>query len=176
MDTSSWSTHTSSRYGLTVGYPPGWTVEPATRNWTQETDVAVMDSPGSERFSSAEGDVYVTVFAVPFHPDKETVTDVRAWIQDYCEDAIETCTGIDDRAVDLCVEKRDCHPGLLVPYATNVDAYFTGGHYNSQLVVVSVRRNDSNITVQGRYGSFQRLLEGFLSTMDVWPAATIEFP
>ncbi|SOC55425.1 hypothetical protein SAMN05421879_10577 [Ornithinimicrobium cerasi] len=171
-DPSSWATYRSERYDLTVGYPPGWTVEPAVRDWTWEQDARTPTPEGMEGFSSPEGDIFVTVFSVPFDQEKETREDVLAWAQDYCEAGTEPCTDLEDRALELCVEKRDCHPGLLVPFATDVQAFFTGGHYNGQLVVASVWRNDSNITVQQRYGSFQTLLEGFLATMDVWPAPT----
>jgi hypothetical protein len=170
MDTASWLTYTSDRYDLTIGYPTGWTVDPAVRDWTWAEDTQMLSPEGMEGFSPPEGDIFVTVFSVPFDPDKETTADVRAWVQDYCDALTAPCTDLDDRAEQLCVERRDCHPGLIVPFTHDVQAFFTGGHYNGRLVVASVWRNDSNITIQQRYGSFQNLLEGFLATMDVWPA------
>jgi len=84
----------------------------------------------------------------------------------------EPCSGIHDRSVELCLEARDCHPGLLVRFHTDVQAFFTGGIYDADaMTIVSVWRGDSDRTV-ARYGGSQRLLEAFLSTMQVWPAST----
>ena len=97
-----------------------------------------------------------------------------SWAADYCEaSGIRTpCTGIEDRAVDLCLEKWDCHPGVLVPFESQVLAFFSGGIYNADaMTVVAVWRGESDPSV-ARYGGARRLLEGFLSTMAVWPAST----
>ena len=72
-----------------------------------------------------------------------------------------------------CVSSRwDCHPGLLVPFESAVLAFVNGGIYNADaMTVVAVWRGESDPSV-APYGGAQRLLEGFLSTMQVWPAAT----
>ena len=104
----------------------------------------------------------------------ESIDYMLAWAADYCEaTGITTpCTGIEDRAVELCLEKRDCHPGLLVPFENDVQAFFSGGIYNEDaMTVVAVWRGESDPSV-ARYGGAQRLLEAFLSTMQVWPAST----
>ena len=82
------------------------------------------------------------------------------------------CTGIADRAVELCLEKWDCHPGLLVPFENDVQAFFSGGIYaQDAMTVVAVWRAESSRHV-ARYGGSRRLLEAFLSTMEVWPSST----
>ena len=72
----------------------------------------------------------------------------------------------------LCVEVRDCHPGLLVgvapPFDREVQAFFTGGDYGGQMVVVTVWRGESDPSV-ARYGGARRLIEAFLLTMCVSP-------
>ena len=72
-------------------------------------------------------------------------------------------------AVRMCLERRDCHPGLMVPFEQDVRACFTLGSRGSDLVVVAIWRPESDLNVV-RYGGAQRLLEAFLSTMNVWPA------
>lgn len=170
MDTASWLSYTSDRYDLTIGYPTDWTAEPAVRDWTWAEDTEGLTPEGMEGFSSPEGDVFVTVFTVPLQAGQDTPENLRAWVGDFCEEFTEPCTDLDERAVQLCVGDQDCGSGLLVPFRHDVQAFFTGGPYEGRLVVATVWRNDSDITVQGRYGSFTRLLEGFLFTMDVRPA------
>ncbi len=94
-----------------------------------------------------------------------------AWAEAYCEasDISTPCGGIEARAVELCLEKWDCHPGVLVPFGTEVLAFFSGGIYNQEaMTVVTVWRGESDLSV-ARYGGAQRLLEGFLSTMRSGP-------
>jgi hypothetical protein len=82
------------------------------------------------------------------------------------------CTGINDRAVQLCLEKWDCHPGLPIPFKNDVQAYFSGRIYDGDaMTVVAVWQGESAPSVAPYLGA-QRLLEAFLSTMAVWPAST----
>lgn len=172
IDTSNWTTYTSDVYDLQIGHPSGWTELPATRAWRLDTDGADPLSPAHEAFRSPEGDVRVSVWAAPLDPStrEETTAYLESWVEDYCE-ATENlpCTDIGDRAVELCLEKRDCHPGLLVPFESDVQAFFSGGDYASDaMTVVVVWRPESDASVVP-YGGAQRLLEAFLSTMDVRP-------
>ncbi len=117
----------------------------------------------------------MSVWAAPLDPTtrEETTDYLETWVEDYCQASGNTpCTGIADRAVDLCLEKWDCHPGLLVPFKDDVQAFFSGGIYaQDAMTVVAVWRPESDSSVVP-YGGSQRLLEGFLSTMGVWPAST----
>ena len=195
MDMGAWMPYTSERYhseaGPLVGHPPDWTVVPATREWRFGTDAADPLSPSHESFVDPTGEVRVSVWEVPldtvaaysecaglkdtaYRLCVESVDYVLAWVGDYCEASgiAAPCDGIEDRAVELCLEKRDCHPGVLVPFKTEVMAFFGGGIYNQEaMTVVTVWRGESDPSV-ARYGGAQRLLEGFLSTMQVWPAST----
>jgi hypothetical protein len=175
IDTSDWNKYTSDLYDLEVGHPPGWMETPASRKWRLEEDGKDFLSPAHEAFRSREGDVRVSVWAAPLDPKtrEETTAFLEAWVEDYCEATGNApCTGIADRAVELCLEKRDCHPGLLVPFKDDVQAFFSGGMYDADaMTVVAVWRPESDSSVV-TYGGAQRLLEGFLSTMKVWPAST----
>ena len=51
-----------------------------------------------------------------------------------------TSTGIHERAVPLCLEKRDCHPGLLAPFVDNVQAFFTNGSEGAPMTVVAIAK------------------------------------
>ena len=53
-----------------------------------------------------------------------------------------------------------------------MQAFFSAGIYDADaMTVVAVWRGESDSAVSP-YGGAQRLLEAFLSTMEVWPAST----
>ena len=76
----------------------------------------------------------------------------------------QPCTGIHDRAIELCVERRDCHVGLLVPFQNDVLAFWPSVDDATRILVVAVWRPDSDRSVQP-YGGAVNLLEAFLSTV-----------
>ena len=177
IDTTSWTTYQSERYSFAIGHPPDWTVTPADHDWTLEADADDWLSTGQDMFTSPDGHVRVSAWAVPVDADQEMWVDspaeswanVAAWVEDYCQAAGTPCEGVIDRAVPLCLERRDCHPGLLVPFPEDVQAFFTNGGAGADMVVVAIWRGRSSPAVAS-YGGSQRLLEGFLATMCVWPA------
>jgi hypothetical protein len=195
IDTTTWTPYTAARYNpygeALVGHPPDWTVVPATREWKFDTDAADPLSPAHESFVDPTGDIRVSIWEVPldtvaansecadlqgrpFRMCVETVDYVLAWVDDYCKaSGITTpCGEIEDRGVELCLEQMDCHPGVLVPFESAVLAFVNGGIYNADaMTVVALWRGESDPSV-APYGGAQRLLEGFLSTMQVWPAST----
>jgi len=178
IDTTAWTTFRSDRYGFSIGHPPDWTVLPADHDWTLAADADPWQTTGMETFLSPAGDVAASAWSVAADPGttiEETSAAVVAWVEQYCEQTgteadINPCTGIEDRAVPLCNERRDCHPGLLVPFHSDVQAFFTGGNYQAEMVVVAVWRPETDPSV-AQYGGSQRLLEAFLSTMDVVPSS-----
>jgi len=127
--------------GALMGYPPDWTVVPATREWRFNTDAADPLSPAHESFVDPTGDIRVSLWEVPcadltdgpYPPCVETVDYVLAWADDYCTaSGIATpCSGIEDRAIRLCIEKRDCHPGVLVRFDSAVLAFLKGPIHNT---------------------------------------------
>ena len=175
IDTTRWSTYTSDQYGFTVGHPRGWSEIPATRDWQFARDVRVVANKGQDTFLAPSGELAVSVWNAPLERGTriDSTADIEAWVANYCnESGGAPCSGIDDRAVALCLEARDCHPGVLVSFDTDVQAFFSGGIYESDaMTVVEVWRGDDHFSA-APYGGAKRLLEGFLSTMAVWPAST----
>jgi hypothetical protein len=175
LETGSWDAYTSTRYDFSIGHPPGWTEEPAIRDWSREADVADHLSPAHEAFFSRNGHVRLSAWNAPLEASTrvESIPYLVSWVEDYCKESGNSpCTGIADRAVELCLEKWDCHPGLLVPFENDVQAFFSGGIYaQDAMTVVAVWRGESSPFV-ARYGGSRRLLEAFLSTMEVWPSTT----
>ena len=176
ISTKFWSTYRSSRYDFKLAHPPHWTEVRASRDWRGETDAGDPRSRAHDAFLAPNGAVRVSVWSVPLDPGIRlgwSFPTIEAWVEDYCKASGNTsCTGIGDRAVALCLERYDCHPGLLVPFRNNVQAFFGGGIYDAKaMTVVAVWRGESAPAV-APYGGSQRLLEAFLSTMKVWPAST----
>jgi hypothetical protein len=176
LDTANWTSYTSAQYDFKIGHPSDWTVEPADRAWDLERDAANWLSTATDSFYSpglAGLGVRVSAWSVPFEyvNDNQTWEQVEAWIQTYCEAAggTTTCASIHDRATRLCIEIRDCHPGLLLSSDdSDTQAFFSGGLYHGQMVVVSVWRTQNDPSV-APYGGGRKLLEAFLATMCVWP-------
>jgi hypothetical protein len=170
-----WLLHGSDTYGYLVGYPPGWTVQAAERPWTFEADATDRSSPAMVDVTAPDGDARVSVWSVPLETVPEhwgwvPVADFVPWVESWCEaTGNEPCTGILERAVPLCLERWDCHPGVLVPFEDAMQAFFSAGIYaQDEMVIVSVwgGRTDPALA---RYGGRQALLEDFLSAMMVWP-------
>ena len=177
IDTTGWTTYQSDRYGFAIGHPPDWTVSPAETDWVLESDADDWLSTGHENFVSPDGRVRVSAWSVALDPDRpmwvdsqiESWANVEAWVEDYCEAAAnEPCNGIADRAVPLCLERRDCHPGVLVSFREDIQAFFTNGSPGAPMIVVAIWRPVSDPSAAS-YGGSRQLLEAFLSTMCVWP-------
>jgi hypothetical protein len=175
IDTAGWTTYTSSQYEFTVSHPADWRVLPATRAWAWEADVGKDQSttPGADHFTAADQSVRISAWSIPLDPGTTldgVEANLAAWVEDYCRRTGNTsCSGIADRAVPMCLERRDCHPALLVPFKSDVQAFFAGGIYDpTAMTVVAIWRGESAPAVAS-YGGSQRLLEAFLSTMQVFP-------
>lgn len=82
----------------------------------------------------------MSVWNVPLDPRTSVGSSndgLEAWVEEYCARSDNApCTGINDRAVQLCLEKWDCHPGLLVPFKNDVQAFFSGGIYDGDAMTV----------------------------------------
>jgi hypothetical protein len=172
LDTSTWTDYTSGQYGFSLAHPPEWTAVPATRAWTFEADAKdPVLSPAADAFEPPGQGVRVSAWSIPIDPLAGEGWDVlETWVEEYCPKTdITSCAGIADRAVPLCNEKRDCHAtALLVPFDNEVQAFFVRADDDDRMIIVSVWREESAPAV-APYGGSRRLLEAFLSTMNVWP-------
>jgi hypothetical protein len=166
-----WTTYTSAQYGLTFGYPEGWTiVRSATRDW-QADDGLDPQTSSYETFVSP-GVTTVVAFSVwqmqaTLGMDLDSWEGLEAFAQSFCNDIGDVpCDGIPERAQPMCVERRDCHAGLLVPFTDDQFAFF-GDLETDVLTVVVVWRPDVHPSTV-RYGGSVELLKSILTTMDVW--------
>jgi hypothetical protein len=175
LDTTNWTTYTSDQYGFKVGHPPDWNEIPASRSWESPDAGDPAPSRAHDTFQSPSDAVRVSAWQVPLDPGTsiESNGDIETWVEEYCEESSNTpCTGINDRAVELCLEKWDCHPGLLIPFQHDVQAFFSAGIYPADAMTVVAVWWAEDAPAVNQYGGSQRLLEAFLSTMAVWPAST----
>lgn len=160
-----WTTYESARYGFRIGHPPDWIVTPSARAWTT-ADANQWNNTAQEWFLSPDDNALVTAWSTPY-AGEATPAGVLAWVEQYCSDSDNVeCATIGDRAEPLC-HGPDCHPGLLVPFLTDTQAFFTGGEHEGTMVVVAVWR-PHDWRVEG-FDDAQDLLEAFLATMDVRP-------
>ncbi len=66
------------------------------------------------------------------------------------------------------VDRGHSRGAVLVPFHTEVQAFFVSGNESDRMTIISVWRGESD-TWTASYGGSTRLLEAFLSTMNVVP-------
>ena len=94
---------------------------------------------------------------------------IVAWAEQYCaSEGLSPCTGVAERAVDMCIERWDCHPAVLVPFEEGTAAFLSGGIF-PQPEVIGVWRAESDPEL-APYGGARALLEAYLLTVGVCPA------
>jgi hypothetical protein len=156
IDTSSWTTYVSDRYGFSIGHPADWVELPAEDTWTM---AEAPDVPFVETFGAPGDDtVGVSAWSVAVEPD----TTAEAWIATYCPLTTSPCTGIEERTEPVTM---DGHPGTLVRFIYNTQAFVLVG---DRMYVVAAWRPESDATVVP-YGGASRLVKSFLSTMRLLP-------
>lgn len=177
IDTTGWIPYTSQQYGFTLARPADWAPHPAMRPWTFARDGGIdPTSNAMDTFVSPDNEVAVSFWildraAVAGGPLQsiDPSAEIGAWAEEYCRlTANAACDTIPDRAVPMCLEYRDCHPALMVPFSAEIQAYFTDGAGSESVVVAVIWRGATDPKV-GPYGGTRPLLEKFLSTIDVWP-------
>jgi hypothetical protein len=181
-----WVTYTSEQYGFTIAHPPTWTEEPAIRDWTFEDD-AVLDplSPAMDSFMHGSGQIRVSIWSIPGEtlpggPGEAigSVESIYAWAEEFCRRTGNSpCDGVEERAIPMCLEYRDCHPATMVLFDDDVQAFFSGGGSAdpfNDVYVIAVWRPDGHPSA-AEFGSTRLLLQAFLSTVNgggnsgVWP-------
>jgi len=66
----------------------------------------------------------------------------------------------------MCLGHRECQPALIVPCDGDAQAFITDG-VGTRMTVVAAWQKESDPAVFA-YGGPSHLVEGFLSTMNVW--------
>ncbi|MGH2392320.1 MAG: hypothetical protein ACRDGH_02330 [Candidatus Limnocylindria bacterium] len=149
IDTATWTTYVSDRYGFSIAHPADWSVRPGDHDWTPEE--SAWESTATESFIAPDESIRISAWSVAVEPG----TSLEAWIQAYCERNTTPCTGIQERAVPVYAEVRDQHPGLLVPFTDDIQAFFLNA---DRIYVVASWRPE------GVYDS-RRLIEAFALSM-----------
>ncbi len=158
-----WRIYESARYGFRIGHPQDWTVTPSARTWTT-ADARQWNNTAQEWFLSPDDNALVTAWATPY-AGEATPAGVQAWVEQYCVDSENLdCPSLGERSERLCLGP-DCHPGVLVRFSSDTQAFFTGGEHDGRMVAVALGRpHDWHVA---GYEDAQALLEAFLATMDV---------
>jgi len=159
LDTSTWTSYVSERYGFSIAHPAGWVAEPADHDWTLAKD-AVWPNGATDHFVGGPDGEQVAVSAWSVAVDPSTTID--SWLSAYCQKNNVDCTGIQNRAVAATM---DTHAGTLVPFGDVPHAIFL---VDSRIYVIACWRPDTDPSVLMYSGSF-RLVEAFLSTVHLLP-------
>ncbi|MFI5261451.1 MAG: hypothetical protein ACHQZR_02700 [Candidatus Limnocylindrales bacterium] len=160
IDTTTWTTYTSARYGLSIGHPADWYVHTtATRDWTYPADAAVnMESTALETFVNGDSTIATAAWSVAVQPG----TTLDTWLQAYCplaeSFASSDCATMSGRTV---AASMDGHAGSLVRFTQDTQAFFL---VNDRIYVVAIWQPEDFIP-----GGVSRLLEAYLSTMHLLP-------
>lgn len=157
LDTATWTTYVSDRYGFGIGHPADWTEAPSDHVWTLVKDADWLNT-AAESFLAPGQAVRVSAWSAPV----DRGTTVEAWLQAYCPKNTAPCTGIQARAIGVTM---DGHAGLLVPFKDDTQAFAL---VDDRMYVVAVWEPDSDPRTTP-YGGAVRLLEAYLSTMHLLP-------
>ena len=175
LDPKAFATYTSAQYGFSIGHPTSWSETAATRAWSfaTDSDATAPHSAGADHFTSPDGKVRVSAWEIPLDSgaNLDSRAELLSWISDYCtRSGGSGCAGIQDRAVPFCNERRDCHVAFLVPFDDSPPlawtGTFAGGSFDGTVLVTAVWRAENGPEV-APYGGARRLLEAFLSTMNI---------
>ena len=157
LDTSTWRTYTSDRYGFSIGHPADWTERPADHTWTLAADADWL-STASEGFHK-DDEILATAWSVAVAPGMTA----EAWLAAYCPLAKDSpCSGLQDRTTAVTM---DGHSGSLVQFDGDTEAFTLVGE---RMYVVAVWEDNSDPRT-APYGGAVRLLEAYLSTVHLVP-------
>ena len=159
INTTTWKTYTSARYGFSIGHPADWTAVTATRGWSFPADATVdMFSTALETFVSPDSSIAAAAWSVAVQPG----TTVDTWLQAYCplaeSPAPSDCATMPGRTV---AASMDGHAGSLVRFTQDTQAFFL---VNNRIYVVAIWQSEDFIP-----GGVSRLLKAYLSTMHLLP-------
>ncbi|HEY8168543.1 MAG TPA: hypothetical protein VIF84_07505 [Candidatus Limnocylindrales bacterium] len=175
LDTATWTTYDSARYGFSIAHPADWRVSPGTHDWDIATDAEGFGNEAPDVFCSPDGGstgagtVCVGIWSSTVTPG----TTVEDWMELYCtaQKAGHPCAGIADRAVPVVMGGQ--HPGLgLFGVPGDTTAFFLDGD-TIYVAVVWYSETDPEV---GPYGGGRALLEALVSTMTIEAASASPAP
>ena len=178
---TAWTSYTSEVYGITFGYPDGWTLDSAaTRKW-QAGDDPQSATPYSDVFMNPEtrdGDqIGLGLLQKPAGPGADITSHegLTAWAQaNMCDEEIDACETVPDVAIPMCLGRVACLPAVLVPLSDSTTAFIADPE-NGLVTIISIFRPDS-LPAAARYGGSVELLKSILTTMDVWTPEPGQIP
>jgi hypothetical protein len=173
IDTSTWTTYTSTRYGFKIGHPADWTERPADHSWTFPPAAAsgAPDAMGTstEGFIAPGQTILVSAWSVAV----ASGTTATTWISNlYCPSLYvpspsdqAPCDRLGPGGPRVTPVAVDGHAGSLVRFAEDTQAFVLVGN---TMYVVACWRPESDPSVTPYLGA-SRLLEGYISTMHLLP-------
>jgi len=178
---TAWMNYTSPVYGISLGYPDGWTLDGAATHTWQEGDQSDESSGYSDWFMNPEvrdGDqIAMTLWQRPAGTGADITSHegLSAWfVANLCDDQIDACETVSDVAVPMCLGKEACLPAVLVALSDSTQAVFADPG-TGLVTVVSLGRPDA-FPAAARYGGSAQLLKSILTTMDVWTPEPGQIP
>lgn len=161
LDTSTWTTYVSERYGFSIAYPADWRSDdrpPPDHDWTLANDTPSFESTATENFvlPIENQGIRVSAWSVAVDPG----TTVEAWIEAYCTAEGAPCPNVSDLAIEV-IEGGSLQRVLLVNVADAPHAFFLNA---DRILVIACWQSDDAPSV-AKYGGSLRLTQAFASTM-----------
>ena len=170
---ASWKPYTSAVYGMTFGYPEGWTLDSAATRKRPAGDQPDDRLSYTDSFMNPEirdGDqIAMAVWQQPAGSGDDIASreGLAAWFEAHlCDEAIDACQTVPDVAMPMCLGRVACLPAMLVPLSDSTQAVFADPEAGL-VTVVSLGRPDG-FPAAARYGGAVRLLKSILTTIEVW--------
>ncbi len=159
INTATWQTYTSRRYGFSIGYPADWYVyTTATRDWTYPADATVDCIARPWRPSSRRR---ANIAAAAWSVAVTSGTRLDAWIQAYCALSESPAPSDAQCRVGPSRSTHGWSRWLARAFALDTEAFFL---VNNRMYVVAIWQPEDFIP-----GGVSRLLEAYLSTMHLLP-------
>jgi hypothetical protein len=121
LDTSTWSTDVSERYGFTIDHPADWTVIESAHDWNQATDSIDWDSGGAEVFVPPDDtlSIYLSAWSVDVAP----MTTLGEWAQAFCDQYVSSCADV-ERIAEPAFASAGAREGILLPWDDGMVTFF----------------------------------------------------
>jgi len=163
LDTATWTTYVSQRYGFSIAHPASWEERPSDHVWALPTDGADWMNSAAEVFVDTTNSIRVSVWSVAVEPG----TTFEAWLEVFCTtNGNSPCTDIRARSVAVTI---DGHPGIRPSFDKDTQAFFL---IDNRIYGVAIWRNDDDPSV-AKFSGGRMLLDALLSTMRLLPGGPV---